>query len=81
MFSDEKQILMRVVENFVRTGTAGDEHVKVTCLPDNKTSYVEQVPGDSRSVLLDEYKVDGKVVWAGYSGRSATVYISAVTGR
>jgi hypothetical protein len=81
MFSDEKQILMRVVERYVRTGKANDEQVKVTCLPDNKTSFVEQLPGDSRSVLLDEYKVDGKVVWAGYSERSSTVYLSAVTSR
>jgi hypothetical protein len=81
MFSDEKEILMRVVENFVRTGKTIDEQVKVTCLPENKTSFVEQSGGDSRSVLLDEYKVDGKVVWAGYSGRSETVYLSAKSSR
>jgi hypothetical protein len=81
MFSDEKQILMRVVERYVRTGKTHDEQVRVTRLPDNKTSYVEQTGEDGRSVLLDEYRVDGRVIWAGYSGRSATVYLSAVSSR
>jgi hypothetical protein len=64
------------VENFVRTGNASDEQVKVTSLPAGKTSYVEQSGEDGRSVMLDEYRVNGTVVWAGYSARSGTVYLS-----
>ena len=76
MQSEEKIILQRVVENFIRTGNASDEHVKVTNLPKGKTSYVEQFGLDGRSVMLKEYRVDGKVVYAGYSSRSETVYLS-----
>ncbi len=76
MSSEEKQIVYRVVENFARTGNATDEQVKVTCLPANKTSFVEQTGNDGRIILLDEYKMDGKVIWASYSARSGTVYLS-----
>jgi hypothetical protein len=76
MRSEEKTIILRVVENFVRTGNASDDQVKVTSLPAGKTSYVEQSGEDGRSVMLDEYRVNGTVVWAGYSTRSGTVYLS-----
>jgi hypothetical protein len=76
MPSDEKVIIQRVIENFVRTGEARDEQVSVTNLPSGKTSYVEQTGEDGRSVMLDEYRVDGTVIWAGYSSRSETVYLS-----
>jgi len=76
MASEEKTIITRVVENYARTGTAADEKVKVTNLPHGKTSYVEYIGQDGRSVMLDEYHVDGKVIWAGYSSRSGTVYLS-----
>jgi benzoyl-CoA reductase/2-hydroxyglutaryl-CoA dehydratase subunit BcrC/BadD/HgdB len=78
MQSEEKTILQRVVENFIRTGNASDEQVKVTSLPKGKTSYVERIGVDGRSVMLKEYRVDGAVVYAGYSSRSATVYLSLV---
>ena len=81
MITNEKQILLRVVQSFIRTGSASDEQVKVTCLPDNKTSFVEHIGEDGRSVLLDEYRMDERVIWAGFSSRSQTVYLSAVTGR
>lgn len=76
MQSEEKIILQRVVENFIRTGNASDEKVKVTNLPKGKTSYVEQIGVDGRSVMLKEYRVDGTIVYAGYSSRSETVYLS-----
>lgn len=76
MASEEKTIILRVVETFIRTGNASDEQVKVTSLPPGKSSYVEQNGEDGRSVMLDEYRVDGRVVWAGYSSRSGTVYLS-----
>jgi hypothetical protein len=76
MQSEEKTILQRVVENFVHTGNASDEQVKVTSLPKGKTTYVEQIGEDGRSIMLDEYRVDGTVVYAGYSSRSGTVYLS-----
>jgi len=80
MRSEEKTILQRVVENSVRTGNVSDEHVKVTNLPKGKTSYVEQIGVDGRSIMLKEYRVDGTVVYAGYSSRSGTVYLSLVNG-
>lgn len=78
MFSDQKTIIMRVVEHFALTGEATDGEVKVTCLPDNKTSVVEQNTDGGRSVMLDEYRSDGHVIWAGYSPRTGTVYLSPV---
>ena len=40
--SDQKVIITRVVEHYASTGEASDGEVKVTRLPDNKTSFVEQ---------------------------------------
>lgn len=64
MASEEKQIVLRVVERFIRTGSVVDEEVKVTCLPADKTSCVEQVGDYGRTIWLDEYKLDDHVVWA-----------------
>lgn len=76
MPSEEKIIILRVIENYVRTGGMTDVRVKVMSLPQGKTSYVEQNGVDGRSIMLDEYSVDGTVIWAGYSSRSETVYLS-----
>jgi hypothetical protein len=78
MYSNDKEIIMRVVEHYARTGEASDAEVKVTRLPDNKTSFVEDNVGGSRSIMLSEYKSDGKVIWAGYSPRLGIVYLSSV---
>ena len=61
------------MENFIRTGNASDEQVKVTNLPKGKTSYIEQIGVDGHSIMLKEYRVDDTVVYAGYSSRSGTV--------
>ena len=79
--NDEKQIILRVVERFVETGIASDEQVNVICIPDNKTTFVESKGEDSRSVMLNEYRVGTRVVWAGFSSRSQTVYLSAAGKR
>jgi hypothetical protein len=76
MSSEDKQIVLRVVEHYIRTGSASDDHVNVICLPVDKTSYVEHTGEDGRTLLLDEYRLDGKVIWAAYSPRSETVYLS-----
>jgi hypothetical protein len=76
MLSEEKKIILRVVERYVRTGSTDDELIKVTCLPEHKTSTVEQIGDQGRSILLDEYRVDGKAIWAGYSVRSGVVFLS-----
>jgi hypothetical protein len=76
MFSNEKQLLQRVVDHFANTGKAVDEQVLVTCLPVGKTNCVETIDKDGRSVQLDEYRANGQVIWAGYSMRSGTVYLS-----
>ena len=78
MYSNDKEIIMRVVEHYARTGEVSDAEVKVIILSDNKTSFVEDNVGGSRSIMLSEYKVDGKVIWAGYSPRLGIVYLSPV---
>lgn len=76
MSSEDTKILNRVMENYVRTGSVIDDTVKVTCLPANKTSYIEQSGQEGRIIMLNEYKLDGKTIWATYSARSGTVYLS-----
>ncbi len=76
MISEEKQVILRVLERYLRTGSLEDEQVKVTCLPDDKTSCVEQAGDYGRTILLDEYRFDNRVIWASYSTRSGTVYLS-----
>ncbi len=76
MQSEEKTILQRVVENFASTGNANDPQVTVVCLPGRKTSAIERIDGSDRSIMLKEYKVNEKAIWAGYSSRSNTVYLS-----
>ena len=76
--SDQKVIITRVVEHYASTGEVSDGEVKVTRLPDNKTSFVEQGADGGRGVQLDEYRIDGRVIWAGYSSRTGIVYLSDV---
>jgi hypothetical protein len=80
MHSEEKAIILRVVETFLSTGNAEDGQVKVTSLPQGKSSYVEQTGLDGRSIMLEEYRSNGRVVRAGYSSRSSTVYLSLPNG-
>ncbi|HEY5157407.1 MAG TPA: hypothetical protein VII93_05525 [Anaerolineales bacterium] len=81
MFTDEKRGVREIVERYARTGSTTNNQVKVTLLPNDKTSFVERNGEDGRTILLDEYNVDGKIIWAGYSTRSGTVYLSNVTRR
>jgi hypothetical protein len=74
--SEEKQIILRVMERFISTGSVTDEQVKVTCLPVDKTSYVEKIGNDGRIIMLEEFRLDGKIIRASYSPRSNTVYLS-----
>jgi hypothetical protein len=76
---EDKIIIKRVLENYILTGNGSDDEVKVTCLPMNKTSHIEQTGEDGRIILLEEYKMDGKIIWASYSARSKTVYLSPKT--
>lgn len=75
MQSEEKAILKRVVENYVQTGNATDEEVTVVCIPNGKSSTIE----NERTVMLEEYRVNEKLIRAGYSSRSKTVYLSLMS--
>lgn len=72
---NEMQIT-RIVEQFSRKDEQGETAVKVVRVADYKTVYVEQIGEVGRSVVLSEFKVDGKIYWAGYSSRSNTVFVS-----
>lgn len=74
----DREIIQRVIERYIRTGSIADEQVKVTVLPANKTSAMEKVGEENRSFMLDEYQVDEIKVWSGYSSRSKMVYLSVV---
>lgn len=79
MLSEEKQIVTRVLERYLRTGSIEDEQVQVNILAENKSSVLEKIGEDNRSIMLDQYQVDLKKVWAGYSTRNKIVYVSLVT--
>lgn len=76
MKSEEKTILQRVVENYARTGGTTDEQVTVVCIPHGKSSTIE----NDRTIMLDEFRVNEKLIRAGYSFRSNTVYLSLMSG-
>ena len=72
---DAKQ-LMTIVEQYCRKIDSTFEDIKVTRVADRKTVFVEQSGESGRAVMMNEYKVDGAICWAGYSSRSQTIYIS-----
>ncbi len=72
---DEKYML-EIVAQYNRKSDAEFKDIKIVRVPDYKTVFVEQTGGTGRSIILTEYKVDGKKYWAGYSSRTQTVYIS-----
>ncbi|GAB1470061.1 hypothetical protein MASR2M66_09380 [Chloroflexota bacterium] len=76
MESVEHIILERVVGNYARTGSTTDDEVTVVCIPKWKSSAMEKVGGDDRTIMLDEYRVGEKAFRVAYSSRSNTVYIS-----
>ncbi len=73
---DEKAMLRKMVDDYARTGCMLNGEIMVIRVQDRKTTYVEPNGDGGRSVYMDEYKVDGKTYWAGYSSRSQTVYVS-----
>jgi hypothetical protein len=75
VFMNESQMI-EVLEQFSRKNEPVEGQVKVTRLPDFKSVYIEQIGEIGRSIMLSEYKVDGKTYRAGYSSRSGTVFVS-----
>jgi hypothetical protein len=73
---DDKQILRKMVDAYARTGSMQDGDIKVIRVQDRKTTYVEPNDEGGRSIMLNEYRVDGKTYWAGYSSRSQIIYVS-----
>jgi hypothetical protein len=68
--------MIKLVEQFSRNTEPVDGQIKVTRVPDYKTVFIEQIGDTGRSIVLSEYKVDGKTYWAGYSSGSETVFVS-----
>lgn len=72
---DEMQ-MSNIVEQYSRLGTAVVGEIKITRVPDWKSVYIESIGESGRAIVMSEYKVDGKIYWAGFSTRSQTVYVS-----
>jgi hypothetical protein len=72
---DEKK-MSNIVEQFTRQGIDTVEDIKVTRVPDWKSVFIETIGDTGRAIVMNEYKVDGKIFWAGFSTRSQTVYVS-----
>jgi hypothetical protein len=73
----DAQRMLKIVEQYCRNNGVVDEEIKITRVANWKTVFVEQIgEGRGRSIVMTEYKVDGKKCWAGYSPHSQMVYIS-----
>ena len=73
----DEQRMLNIVEKYSRQSELQDKEIKVTRVPDWKSVFVEQIgENGGRSIILSEYKVDGKTYRAGYSSRSQTVFVS-----
>ena len=68
--------MLGMVEQFSRNAGVIEGQTKVVRVQDSKTMHVETIGEVGRSILFNEYKVDGKTYWAGYSTRSDTFFIS-----
>lgn len=71
--------MIDIVERFSRKTDPVEGQVKTTRVPDYTTIYIEEIDGIGRSIVMAEYKVDGKTYWAGYSPNSSTVFVSQVS--
>jgi hypothetical protein len=71
--------MLMIVQRFSRNGESEPEKMKVIQVADSKTMHVETIGEIGRSILFNEYIVDGNTYWAGYSSRSDTVFVSKVT--
>jgi hypothetical protein len=72
---DQKQ-MANIVEQYSRLGNGIFGEIKVTRVPDWKSVFVETIGDRGQSIVMREYKVDGKTYWAGFSTRSQTVFVS-----
>lgn len=72
----DEEFMLKIVEQYNQKSDTEIEDIKIVRVPDFKTVFVEQIGGVGRSIILTEYRVDGKKYWAGYSSRSQTVFIS-----
>jgi hypothetical protein len=71
--------MLKIVEQFSRNEGVLQGPMKIIRVPDSKTVHVETIGEIGRSIFFNEYKVDGKTYWAGYSSRSDTVYVSEIS--
>jgi hypothetical protein len=72
----DEQYMLKIVGQYHLKSDTQFEGLNIVRVPDFKTVFVEQIGGVGRSIILTEYRVDGKKYWAGYSTRSQTVFIS-----
>ena len=72
---DEMQ-MSKIVTQFSRMGNTATGEIKIIRIQDGKSVYVETIGESGRSIVMAEYKIDGKTYWAGFSARSHTVYVS-----
>ncbi len=73
---DDKEMLRKIVDQYARTGCEQVGEIKIRRVQDGKSTYVEPNAEWGRSIVMHQFKVDGKTYWAGYSTRTKTVYVS-----
>jgi len=72
----EKKQLMEILDQYSRQSYPENAAIKITRVPDNKTSTIENIAGNGSTIMMSEYRVNGKIYWAGFSMRTQTVFIS-----
>lgn len=65
-----------IVEQYSRLGNDFVGEFKITRVSDWKSVFIETIGEIGRAIVMTEFKVDGKTLWAGFSTRSQTIYIS-----
>ena len=68
--------MLKILEQYSRNPEIAEGSVQVTRVQDSKTVILETIGEVGRSIFFNEYQVDGKTYWAGYSTRSDTVFVS-----
>jgi hypothetical protein len=71
--------MIKIMEQYSQKSEVIEGAIKIVRVPDYKTVYVEQIGETGRSIILNEYKVNGKTYRAGYSSRSETVFVSQIS--
>jgi hypothetical protein len=74
--SSDRELTQKMLQLYSQSGCEQDGETKIKRVQDRKTTYIEPNDSGGRTIYMNEFKVEGKTYWAGYSSKTQTVYIS-----